>query len=84
MKLNIILYVVVVNGLERMRTAQMVCELPVALRVIVRVTRASNLWGGGHQNPPEMFFQQKHGNLSRNLEFFGFENFMINLYEKTE
>ncbi len=41
------------------------------LSVIVRVTGALNLWGG-QPNPLENFSQQKHGNLSRNLELFGF------------
>ncbi len=48
----------------------------------------TSAWGiefmGGQPKPPECFSQQKHGSLSRNLNFFGFENPMINLYEKTE
>ncbi len=40
------------------------------------------IYGEVIQNPPGNFSRQKHGNLSRNLNFFGFENPMINLYEK--
>ncbi len=52
------------------------------LSVIVRVTGALNLWGGGSAKPPGKFFPAKTWKLikkSRNIE-----NHMINLYEKTE
>ncbi len=39
-------------------------QILLRLRVIVRVSRALNLWGG-HPNPPESFCQQKHGKTEK-------------------